>query len=842
MLKSLEAISQAGEQVDARAILVDISHSTQFRQEGQPKVKESKEEYIVCRHILKSFQDTKQPLEIEAFLDEMCSEDKRAPDSILLVTIGNDRIPPWIRWTRDPKTVAVDWYKKARAPRPHEIGNGTNYVPSIEALLAQKAFAPASTPSRLIIRCDGLSHDYPTKLAFSFEKLLKTYPMLIVDVEAFVLAAPPNFDNISSAVAGIDVYKLIPNHFLSSFKAMYLLTPEGEEAENPLIHELAVSSQTGARFSVAGVTFQIPSTDIARKTMLKDILTTLCSADETELKSISTQEMRNLLQNLHNLAEPLLHPGVVRRWLSDLLNTWLSSHGYSASLETIEEHLNKLLFIEKTEAILSTESHRIRGQQERKATFAEILKYWERGNPIFGKCTYGASAVCIPCDDLTSCIILTLGSETQEILNDNTGLLVHDSKVFMVFPSLNAAGLVNDDYARMAIRRVVSEALETVGCGPAAYWSRRIEVVAIVAILAAQYRSACPTSLATTFLTSILQKLLSKEQFTIRGDTSCSALTLLQNGQPLPTEHSKCSLLGSNPRQFLLFALGWSGGVPPDTLWQKIRVENHIETCASGEWAPPKKVCYKDLISKMPSNPSALSLASLLASTVGSTDAKHTEQKVVVVPGCLSSGKTTAFQILLDQFPKDKFVLMTSLDAYLDKAPPDEDPRVLIFDHHPDLITQPGIRFRPELGRICTNKDRDFIHKYKPQIIFVNTNSRDGAYLGLKQKPMEFPGTLRNRETMTVEDWKNFLCFCVGNAERRLDGFKPIGAQRAKWFEIAKKKLDLPQHLASKLVDLNVNTSKREIDERRDRHLMKQNRTEEVSERGRAFALEVWSS
>ena len=846
MLKTLTTISESGEKVATKAILLDVSYSTQFKQSDQPFINDPKSQdgYIVYRAIVNSFQAVEKPLEIEAFLDEMCEEGKEAAESTLMVTIGNGYRKPWKRWTRDTKSVAEEWYQKARC-FSQDIGNGTYYVQSIETLQQMAAFSPSSRPSRLVIRCDGLAHDEPKKLSAAFEKLLQSYPLLIVDVEAFVLAPPPSFDSISATVAGIDIYNIIPKHCLSSFKATYLLADETNAAETLHTYELAVSNQRGARFSVAGVSFEIPATDTERLTMIKGICTTLCDAEEVELAGLSISDMRDCLQNIYSISEPLLHLGILRDWLSRLLTKWLASRGYEASPCLIDEHLNKLLFKEKSENVLS-EVKRIRGQKERKATFEAVLKYWERGNPIFGACTYGTPALVIPCDDLVTGYILSLSAQMQLLCDVKRGLVCHKGRFFMIFPCLTATALANDDYARMAIRRVVSEGLEVVGCGPAAYWAKRIDIVAIVAILAAQYRIAHPTSPATRYLRDILVKLLDKEQAN-SGYTSCSALTCLKNSQSLPTEHTECALLKPNPRQFLRYALGWHDGAPPLQVWPEIKLESHLDEFSQGDWTPKSTPDWQEILSKSTPSSSSPSLASLVVSIrppLNESSAPHetrrTEQIVINVPGCLSSGKSSALQITLEEFPVDKFFVMTSEDAYFEKIPPQDDSRILIFDHHPDLVTRPGSGFRPELGRICTQKDSYFIQKYNPRIILINTNARDAIYLGLNQKPFEFPGTLRNEEKMMLEDWKDFLCFCVGNAEKRTEGFRPCGPHRVKWFEIAKRKLNLPRHMMSRL-DIDAHTPSREINERRERYLQKGNKIEDVKLRGRHFAQNIWS-
>ena len=844
MLEALKVLSGERKKVPTRAILLDVSHSTQHRQPQQPKLKHKPEheEYIVCRAILSSFEEPVPSLDINSFLESMCEDGKQSPDSSLLVTIGNYTVKPWARWTNDPKTLAKEWYNRLRNGTAEErnVGNGTYYTPSLRLIREREVFHPVSIPSRLVIRCDGLAHDTPIMLIEAFDRLFQSVPLLIVDVEAFILAPPPHFDDVSASVAGIDIYKLIPNRFLSSFKATYLLSEDGtEEAENPHTYELAVSNQSGSRFSVAGVRFEMPAKDDERASMFSEILNILLKAEKNELEEITRQTMRDTLQNLHTLGSSCLTPVMLRHWLIELLRTWLSSHGYEAAWETVEYHLQKLVYKDQSEILLSAEGARIRGQHERQATFQEVNKFWERGNPVFGIYTYGAPVLLVPCDDLRLGLVLTMGPQMRKFMDDSKGILVCDGRHFMLFPSLSVTGLANDDYARMAIRRVVSGGLEAVGLGPAAYWTRRIEVVGVVAKLTMQYKLTVPDSRVTVYLQEILTKLLDKEQLIGNGQTGCSALTLLRSGQSLPLEHQNCRLLQPNPRQLLLFALGKNDGVPPEERWENLHLQYCTEKPTPGKWDSPSYVSWEEKLKEVPKISYPISLASLFGDTSIPQTPTTTEQLVITVPGSLSSGKSTAIELLKSALPEANFFCMTSEDVFLNRVPPSNDTRLLVLDHHPDLVTKPGIKFRPDLGSVCTNKDAAFIRHQKPHVVLVNTNATDATYLGLSQTPLEIPGTLRYRHTMSVEDWKDFFCFCVGNAEERTTGFRPMWGQRAKWFAVAKKKLALPTHIAAELVSIDHNTNSHEIQRRRQQHLDKGNDKETVKSRVLEFATLV---
>jgi hypothetical protein len=157
----------------------------------------------------------------------------------------------------------------------------------------------------------------------------------------------------------------------------------------------------------------------------------------------------------------------------------------------------------------------------------------------------------------------------------------------------------------------------------------------------------------------------------------------------------------------------------------------------------------------------------------------------VIVPGGLSSGKTTAIDELKRLLQLAGVRVASTLDLHNGA---DEQRGVQVFEHHPDSVAYMTGHFDGAASGRATSHDRRWVERHRPRFVLMNCNATDGAYVGA-ETTRTVVGTLGAADAMTRDEWKDFVLFTLHNALRRDGGFRPDGKKtRTLWFKVAKQK------------------------------------------------------
>lgn len=899
--KLLSNPKKTGEDAVKKVIFVDVSHSVMHPQLGQffhddyniPRGRK----FCICDRIVSDVDkhsqvgaaglttNTNTPqAELLAFLSLMNEKHQ-----FFVVSIGNRHTDAFTAESSNPGNTVRSWYDRVLSGDPaHYLkGNGTSIVHAIEAFLfSDYAKGLSSTDRiRISVKCDGLAaQDTSTTMRRAFTKLFERFPNTLVDIDAFVLQVKPTKE-ISSSTAGIDIYDMLPRENLSSFRVHWMVVEETpsvfKPATEPIISELAVGNIDGARLMLCEIEVVIPSSVTERANLSRGLFRVLFD-HSNYLATVQPQQMGEMLQNLGALAGVSVDEGDMRCMMSQLMRTWLMKHVSPESItdDIIEGQLNTLVYAAKTAAMLNGRT--LRGQQQRAANFEAILDHWKRGNPVINLQMLGAPAVMVDAWDVTKMATITLTKEVLSKFNNRTLLYMNK---FIILPTLACPGMTNDDYARMAIRRIFSTVLQGQGAGSSQSLSKRIEMVALVVRLAVMARVHDPHSETTRIMIGITRKMLDKEQKKRTGQIAPSALACMESDAPIPSEHARCSLFGKDPAKTLLFASGISNEAPTmelpvpyiTDLQKKFDVHTY-ESIPLGEYyrhetgdlytKESMEYCVGNRLRSRNGTPyertdftamnSATELKTWMDASVGDSPLSladlmgvhgepqhpvrpptqlvqgHPDQPIgIVVLGGLSSGKSFAIGEAVKYLTKRGIEVANTLQRMDDQLPKD----ARVYEHHPDTASYRDGSFNGRMAGQATKGDKRFINT-NPGIciVFVNTNAKDGEYIGAKETLLMQGSLPHDYQAFTENDWKDYISFTVYNGVRRTWGFRPVGDLRDKWFDKAQKVSTkfLPSHY-QRLWGTVKKQTPMQIREGWQRHVDKGNDLSSVRERVHEF-------
>tara|TARA_B100001248_G_scaffold36686_2_gene23495 strand:- start:3640 stop:6621 length:2982 start_codon:yes stop_codon:yes gene_type:complete len=542
-------------------IFLDCSHSTMnYQSFNSHKVPEAMAagrmsnsrglEYIVCKSIIfaltTNYTENTNPStggSLATFLDDMSGS------STQIVSIGKKGKPPYNENTYDIVETAKQWYDKV-FNHDTDHGCGTSFATAIRGFLATSQL---STDLKICFEfyVDGTSNDSARDMSDSFKLLLERYPKALISINAFVLKPTPRYTDTTGAdAAGVDIYNMIPLEYLSNFKVTYLMEEHNGDwssAVNPQSVELAVGDSSGSKMSICGIEFVIPDDPELREKLTRSIYNIICTS-QTELRNFTKPQMCQILQNLDILAK-YMDEYVSRSLMYQLMRIWLRLKGFTGETDEfenqIDQFLTKFIFAPKTAAILGDRV--LRGQEIRAANFRQIVAHWERGNPVISRGMMGAPAILINLNDIRKMAYITITSEFLSNYDDKMCLWKGDS---IVIPTIACPGMSNDDYARMAIRRIISVATSQFSFN---INSRSIDIVAIIVLFAVMIRRSFTDTEYSRLMINVAKKMLDKEQL-VRGVTKPSALMLISQDHAPPHEHMSCKLFGPNTTETLLYA------------------------------------------------------------------------------------------------------------------------------------------------------------------------------------------------------------------------------------------------------------------------------------------------
>ena len=539
---------------------VDCSHSTMSLQRfNSPLVNAAMSagripniqgpEYIVCNRIraalTKKYGGTTPSAgnSLDSFLADMTGV------QIRMVSIGKPGKQPYIEDTYDVCATAEEWYNKVYY-HDTDHGCGTSFSTAIRGFL-ETSQIPNDEKICFEFYVDGTSGDTTRDMTDSFKSLLERYPKALISINAFVLKPQPAYTDTTGADAvGVDIYNMIPPEYLCNFSVTYLLEDQGgnwSSVDNPQSVELAVGDSSGSKMTICGKEFVIPDDLELREKLTRSIYNILCTS-QTELGNFTKPQMCQILQNLDILAK-YMDEYVSRSLMYQLMRIWLRLKGFTGETDEFENQIDQFLtnfiFAPKTAAILGNRV--LRGQEIRAANFRQIVSHWERGNPVISRGMIGAPAILINLNDIRDMAYITITSEFLSNYDDKMCLWKGDS---IVIPTIACPGMSNDDYARMAIRRIISVATSQFSFN---INSRSIDIVAIIVLFAVMIRRSFPDTEYSRLMINVAKKMLDKEQV-VRGITKPSALMLISQDHAPPHEHMSCELFGPNTTETLLYA------------------------------------------------------------------------------------------------------------------------------------------------------------------------------------------------------------------------------------------------------------------------------------------------
>jgi len=893
-IKEISKIKDKQHQKQIKTVVIDVSYSTGYSQSNQIQVKDGIRKGLIplngidypVHNAIKSKIEEKynsqeaSTSDIGSFLSFAESES----DLIDIITLGNPSVKPYREKTTNLLDTVNKLYSNMIESKDGNRGGGTSFVNTINEIIKSPPEIPPNHQYCIEIYCDGTSTDYPDRMKSSFNELFRKFPNVLIRIYAFVMKpCPRDSDVIGNDEAGIDIFHVTPIDHLDSFNAHWLLDKRDNgdwcNTRQIITQELAVGNKAGAHINICSVEIKIPHNIKTREMITRKIFNVLSKYPD-ELVNFNNNKMRDILQNLDSLG-CYMNEDSLRALMYRLVRNWLELKGFTASdnefMNKIEEYLNKFIFNPKTAGILSGKT--LRNQSERQTTFKEIIKFWESGNKVINNKMIGAPCLIFNFYNM-KIAFTTITHELLSTNNNETCLFRNDC---MIIPSIACPGMSNDDYARMAIRRIISFSFTNKGV---TIDSKSIINIAIMVKLSILIRKKYPDSEYERLICNIVKKMLDKEQFDRRTKkTMPSALSLISSDLPAPREHLQCPYFGSDVTGILKYASGISDEIEymeiPDikisdcstkidaitydpiegpvykfagqyysqeTKDRCIRegFRSHLGTPfveenfseyhheSIDEWySKIREDGFKitDIISNITSHDSGGGGAA----ASGSSDTINT--KVIVVPGGLSSGKSSTIDALRTKLKAKGYTIGTTKERHKGELPSCPD----IFIHWPDEVSYNGHSFDRYMAGEATNGDKDWLRTNKPKYVIMNTNCQDGKYLGLFGEVLYLHGSLdpKSTETYNYKQWIDFVSFTIHNSKLRTEGFSLNGSNSQIWYKVASQKLKwIPHKIGKKLWNEIKRKSDEEILQGWNNHISSSNSLEDINLRIDTFISE----
>ena len=219
----------------------------------------------------------------------------------------------------------------------------------------------------------------------------------------------------------------------------------------------------------------------------------------------------------------------------------------------------------------------------------------------------------------------------------------------------------------------------------------------------------------------------------------------------------------------------------------------------------------------------------------GTAFRSHTRQQsdnpiCIVVPGGLSSGKTSCITKLTQQLLEED----VSIGATLERHTGSMRGLPSVFEHHPDSVSYTDGSFDRRGAYNATQGDKAWLRSNKPKFVIMNSNTTNGRYLGLSGNVLYLHGSLPPNctETFTYAQWKNYVLFTIKNSKNRHDGFSLNDSNSQIWYSTAvKKSVWIPQKWRNQLWNEAKTASDSEIEAGWNAHIQAGNTIEEIEAR-----------
>ena len=709
---------------------------------------------------------------------------------------------------------------------------------------------PLDKNIRLIVITDGQTSSREYQINGSLRRIKERFSTVKVEIVSVVR----NYRVSEENPVGIDLLNLVDKSMLSSFN---VTNTNGET------FELFVGDSEGSKMDLFGRKLIIPSTNVEKEELAKTILNAINTSSKVEMESFNPQQVKNYLENFYQLIKRSGTSEKIKSMLNHFLGKVMEKKGNPYTVDVIDSFINKIF--EREFASLS-DIRVIRGQDVRRKIFSEIAsKFNTEGVKSFLE--RAIDELCVLIDIKKSVVFLArLTDDLVENFSEST-LLTKER--FIILPDPQCPAMANQDFYRMLTRRVLAKFLSSIGYGQERGLQRSITVVKFVINLATSVLISNHNSPCKNLLQQIVKIMLNKEQVS-RGATSESALTLVENGRGLPQEHLNAGISIDD----VLFVLGIDNTKPSlDTSTLSFDVAPHIDgisfqpfwdegfelsgvyftkeskeslensdlRCHLGnlyrenEFVPiPGKMKITVVVdSKLPD----LNVEKLIGDKFTNQSSfgrkanlkSDSISKAIVFGSCLSSGKSSAIQHLLDIFRANGFEIVNSLDLWQKKPLPSSEK--IVFHLSFDMISFLSGTFNPRNNRHVAKQAEKFIEEKNPAFVVADICYSGGSVIQIP------PSNVINLQFMNGSDSKLLTQFCAYNASVRDGGFKSVENRRKNdtWFSVFSDKSGIPRS--------TVNSVKSQsIDHWKEGHaawIANNNSRSQINERVSIFASET---
>lgn len=486
----------------------------------------------------------------------------------VMITIGNAAVPSLVRETSNLVATVEEFSNIACAPGTDnrtDITFGTSLVGALKGLNASayvKRAKDKKDPQTFTVLTDGQCGDIPSETVKLMRETLNIFPNAMFKIIAFVMDVKPKQCDITEEklgnIAGLDVFHNLNKCFSKNilcFEVHYLLhhtnTGRIAIAEQPEILSLAIGKEAGVSmsFTALGVKVIIPEKTTDRNELVMSIIQNVTKSEfKDELAQVQNPDMNEWIQNFTTLGS-YMRPVLMQNALSALVTAWIKAkHGSQFTNEqikkTVKAYLQTNVFGPRQEALLNGNNGvTLRTQEQRQANFQTILNWWDvLKNHVVNDGMIGNPIILINKDDIRQMACVTISPEL--LANYNNDKLLFYNKFFPVL-----CGDGNQDYTRMAIRRIISRIANEQGVKLPKINPDKLQMmphmVAAVAILSVIARNAGESLITETFAgtTTVMLQKEQRDNKSRPPRTLPSAHHMLLNDLGLPGEYTGCSML-----------------------------------------------------------------------------------------------------------------------------------------------------------------------------------------------------------------------------------------------------------------------------------------------------------
>ena len=694
---------------------------------------------------------------------------------------------------------------------------------------------------RLVIITDGETHSRVYELNSNLQKIRNKFNKVKIEIISVV----NNYNQNEERQVGLDLFERINNENMSSFQV--------STVDNKSF-ELHTGDTDGSRLNLFGFVIIIPETIQERRDYSNRVLEILRNCQKEELSSFTSQQIKNYLENFYQLMKRLPKVEYMAK-LIHFLSLIMDKKGSQFSVKKIKTTIQKIFEREwsKINGIRI-----VRGQTVRREIFSKISNEFNtKGiSPFLRK---AEDEECIIFDtNKKVCYFSRLTDDLLSKFNENNYLI--DDR-FMIFPTPCCPAMANEDFYRMLIRRFVANFLAKNGCGQENLLQKSILCVKFVINLATGVLKTDFNSPCKTLFQLIVQIMLNKEQVS-RGRTSESALTLIENGQGLPSEHTNSGIFVED----VLFVLGLENNIKPSNIpeIQSFDVAPYIDGITldtfyeagyelSGVFYTPDSyqsirnsnlrchlgnLYYENTFTEVPKKLKFDEVCNNdfpdfnLKELIGEfkkeskynykTMKSDSKTRAIVFKGSLSSGKSNAIGYLLDLFIKNGYKIITSLDIFNNSKVPSGK---LVFHLSFDMVSFRNGYFDRSCMRKVGKQSETFISQYEPEYVIADICHTGGPVMGIENIIYVPYMTDYSKEPECYSQ------FCAYNAFTRPYGFKSTDPQ---WFKVFAQK----SGIANSIVHRVSNQNKSEWEEGHSKWISLGNSYDEVKARVTLFSIE----